>query len=71
MICYSEGIKIKALMGKIVKRIRSDEQGKKDLKKFIGSGKKKGEIKMSNGEMYVVVPSFSPEYEILVKKIKK
>lgn len=64
-------MKMKALKGKVIKTIISDEQGRRDLRKFIGSGKKKGEIKMSNGDTYIVVPSFSPEYESLAKQTKK
>jgi hypothetical protein len=59
---------MKALMGRVVKQIRKDPQGRNELMRFIRSGYKTGIITLSNGDTYSVVPSYSKEYENIVEK---
>ncbi len=53
---------MKAIMGKDIKTILNDPQGKQQFQSFIGSDKNTGSIELSNGDTYRIMPANSKEF---------
>lgn len=49
-------------MGKDIKTILSDPQGKSQFQNFIGSDQNSGKIELSNGDRYRIMPANSKEF---------
>ncbi len=57
---------MKALMSKDIEKIQKDPLGdplgKKQLQEYIGSNQKVGTIRLSNGDVYKIMPKNSTEF---------